>query len=49
MKKKPVYQSQKGNFFFQKSSVALIIIVSDLRNRMALSDFKNSEYFRSYG
>ena len=32
-----------------KSSVVLIIIVSDLRNRMALSDFENSKYFTSYG
>ena len=32
-----------------KSSVVLIIIDSDLRNRMVLSDFENSKYFRSYG
>ena len=39
--------SKRLQFFFQKSSVALITIVSDLRNRMALSDFENSKYFRS--
>ena len=39
----------EGGGKISKSSVVLIIIVSDLRNRMALSDFENSKYFTSYG
>ena len=39
----------RGGGKILKSSVVSIIIVSDLRNRMALSDFENSKYFTSYG
>ena len=47
LKKAFFFEGGGGNF--QESSLVLIPIVLDSRNRMALSDFKNSAYSMSYG